>query len=961
MKIDELLARRPLAVALGAALAVTFVPPALAQSSDSDENTDETTSELDRIVVTGSRIKRVEVEGPAPVTVISREDIDREGYQTVGDILQTLSQNTTSSFTGDLATAGFTPNAQVVNLRNLGPGYTLTLINGRRPAQYPQPYNRDNNVVNVRAIPTSIIERIEVLTGGASAIYGADAVAGVVNIVTRKGFEGHTVRTTIGTTSEGGGDSVNLEFTGGQTGDRWNTIYALQYGDQEEVYASQREFLADTRNGPLGPNRTNPALSLIAIRASAHPSGPTGHNAFYPGQAACDAFGYTTVTTATRGNYCGSFNQVASRSISNAYKFYSAYGAGTFEVSDTISAFGSFTYYGSDAKSGNGTEFWGTAGDQFNRNATGGQTSVYFDPQFGHLVQLQRIFNPFELGGPQAATTLFDEKTYDFTVGLQGTFWDRFDWEASYMQSEYDYEADRPRLLAQAVHDYFLGPQQGFVSGFPVYRLNLERWATPITPDIYRSFATRVINTSETSSETLNFTFSGDLFDMPAGPVGFAGIVEYGSQDLDLRSDPRLDPLRPRDGQTVYNLVSSGRTQGDRDRYAVGGEFRVPITSSFTANIAGRWDKYDDISEIDDATTYQLGLEWRLLDNLMLRGSFATSFRAPDMQLVYAEGAASFSSILDDFLCRSGTGPAANLGPRDRAACNRAGDPTIYQTQTTIAGNPLLKEEEGESYGYGIVWDVMDGMSITADYYRIKLEDAASQLSSAFLLNNEANCRLGVFPDGSPFNQDINSAFCQNILGLITRQSAPGTTLDGTIQRINSAYINTAISDVSGIDATFKYNWDTDSWGAYRIDLGYSLVLKDQFKQFNDDPLIDFRDDLGNFNQRSRARGSLQWSKGDWSSSVAFTRYGTNGNFVEAEGTDPDGNPVGTRLKPYIVYNLQVGKVFTPKLRGTFTVVNVTDNKYREDPTQTGYPYFQYYLGADPLGRRFFASLEYAF
>ena len=131
---------------------------ALAQD-DADDQDDDEVEQLDEITVVGSRIKRAEVEGPAPVTVISREDLDREGFQTVGDALQSLNQNTTASFTGDLATAGFTPNAQVVNLRNLGPGYTLTLINGRRPAQYPQPYNRDNNVVNVRAIPTAISGR----------------------------------------------------------------------------------------------------------------------------------------------------------------------------------------------------------------------------------------------------------------------------------------------------------------------------------------------------------------------------------------------------------------------------------------------------------------------------------------------------------------------------------------------------------------------------------------------------------------------------------------------------------------------------------------------------------------------------------------------------------------------------------------------------------------------------------
>ena len=959
MKIDALLARRPLALALATALTTTVAPVVMAQDSGQDTEKKEV-SELDRIVVTGSRIKRAEVEGPAPVTVITRDDIDREGFKTVGDILQTLNQNTTSSFTGDLAVTGFSPNAQVVNLRNLGPGYTLTLINGRRPAQYPQPYNRDNNVVNVRAIPSSIIERVEILTGGASAIYGADAVAGVVNIVTRKGFEGQAVRLSFGTTAEGGGDFGTVEYSGGKTTDRWNAIWALQYGDEEPVFASQRDFLADTRRGPLG-NAVNPALSLIVIRAQAI-GGPTNHNAFYPGQAVCDRFGYTTVTTAARGTYCGDFNRVASRTISNKYQFHSGYGAFTFDASDALQVFGSATFYQSDASSSSGTEFWGTSGDQFNRNRAGGATSLYHDPQFGHLVQLQRTFNPFELGGPEAVTTNYDEKTYDITLGVMGSFADRFDWEASYMHSEYDYVADRPRLLAQAIHDYFLGPQQGFTaSGFPIYSLNLARWTTPFTPEQYRQVATRVKNISETSSSTFNFTVNGDLFDLPAGPLAFAGVIEAGSQEIDLQSDPRLNPLRPRDDQTVYNLVSSGRTQGDRDRYAVGTEFRIPIVDTFVANIAGRWDKYDDISDIDDATTYQLGLEYRPFDSLLLRGSFTTSFRAPDMQLVYAEGAASFSGILDDFLCRSGTGPAAALGPRTRTQCNRSGDPTIYTTQTTIAGNPLLKEEEGESISYGFVWDIADGLSVSADYWRIKLEDAASQLSASFLLNNEANCRLGVFPDGTPFNQSIDSAFCRNILGLITRQSAPGTTLDGTVQRINSAYINTAVVDTSGIDATLKYTWDTDNWGDYKLDLGYTVTLTDKFKQFNDDPLIDFRDDLGNFNQRSRVRGSLSWRKGDWDSTVFGTRYGSNGNFAEAPGTNAAGDSYGGRLQPYMLYNLQVGKRWGSNLRTSLTIVNVLDNQYREDPSQTGYPFFQYYLGADPLGRRYNVNVEYRF
>lgn len=925
-------------------------------SSNSSSAQDEGLAE---VVVTGSRIKRAVTDGASPVVVLTNEDIAKEGFQTVADALQTLSQNTTSSFTGDLAVTGFSPNAQVVNLRNLGPGYTLTLINGRRPAQYPQPYNRDNNVVNVRAIPSSAIERIEILTGGASAIYGADAVAGVVNIITRKGFDGNQVTLSGGATDEGGGGNYNFTYTGGRTGDRWSAVYALQYSESDPVFGTQRKQFADTRNGPLG-TFVNPGLSLVAISGT-RAGGP---NVFNPTDATCEAFGYSRPTpgvATTRGNWCGSFKQPGSRSISNYYKFYSAYLNATFDLTENTQLFGGFTYYKSDAKASSGTEFWGTSGDQFNLTSSGTRTQFFFDPTFGDFLQLQRVFNPFELGGSEAVATLFDEETYDITAGIKGTLFSDYEYELTYMRSQYDYLQDRPRLLAKAMHDLFLGPRLGFASGFPVHQLNRTAWITPFTPEQYRSVSTRVQNIADTSSETINFTLSGELFTLPNGPLGFAAVLESGSQSVDLRSDPRLNPLRPVDDQTVYNLVSSGRTIGTRDRLAAGLEMRVPLLSTVTATLAGRWDKYDDISAVDDAVTYQMGLEWRPVEDFLVRGNMSTSFRAPDMQLVFAEGAASFSSILDAYACRAGIGPASSLGARTTAQCNVSGDPTIYTTQTTIAGNPLLKEEEGESLTVGFVWDINDNLSITSDYYKIKLEDASSQLSSTFLLTNEANCRLQKFPDGRPFDQAIDSAFCQNVLGLITRQSAPGTNADQTVQRINSAYINTALIETSGVDTTLRLVVPTEKWGTFRFDTSYSVVLTDKYKQFAADQLIDYRDSIASFNQRSRVRATLGWGLRDWNATLFATRYGSNGNFVNAAGTNAVGTAYGARLQPYMLYNFQVGKRISDNLRASVTIVNLFNNQYREDASFTGYPFFEYYLGADPLGRRYNANISYKF
>ncbi|TDK28468.1 TonB-dependent receptor [Luteimonas aestuarii] len=579
-------------------------------------------------------------------------------------------------------------------------------------------------------------------------------------------------------------------------------------------------------------------------------------------------------------------------------------------------------------------------------------------------MQLQRVFNPFELGGNEAATTLFDESTYDITAGVRGMFGERFDWEAFAQHSEYRYEADRPRLLAQAVHDYFLGPRQGFISGFPIHTLNRDRWFAPWTPEIYESVSTRVINKGTTSSSAVNFNISGDLFDLPAGPVGFAGVLEGVRQETELRSDPRLDPLRPADNQTVYNLVSSGQTTGRRDRYAAGVEFRVPIFSMLDAQLAARYDKYDDITAVDDAITYNLGLEFRPWERLLLRGSYATSFKAPDMQLVYAEGAASFSNVLDEYSCRAGIGPGSAGGPRTRAQCNQTGDPTIYSARTSLSGNPGLKEEEGTSYGYGFVWDIIDNMSLSVDYYRIELADAAAQLSNDFILQAEAACRLGSWSSTAP-RPELTPEFCGNVTSLVTRQVAPGTTLDGRIESINSAYINTALRDTSGIDSTFRYVLDTDRLGRFRFDVNYSLVLTNKYKQFESDELVDYRDSppIWFYPERSRVRGSVTWNKGDWDTTVYGSRLGSAWSFQEEDGCLlPPNDQVcfGRRLHPYMVYNLTVGKRFGPNLRAQFDVVNVTNNQYRHDPGQ-GYPYFNPWIGADPLGRRYAFSLSYRF
>ncbi|MEG3789255.1 TonB-dependent receptor [Lysobacter sp. CCNWLW3] len=940
---EKRLPRSRLTAALLAALIAPAAGGAFAQDAApaQAEAASDTPTDVDGVTVVGSRIKRAQIEGPAPVTVISRDDIDKQGFQTVSDMLSSLTQNTTNSFTGDLAVNGFTPNAQVVNLRNLGPGYTLVLVNGRRIADYPQPYNSDRSSVNVGAIPSSIIERVEVLAGGASAIYGSDAVAGVVNIVTRTNFDGNLLRGTVGTTGAGGGDSVNLEYSGGRIGDNWNLTYALQYSYNEPIFASQRDFMDDLRDGPRG-NRVGPSLSLVAIDLLNR-----NRAAYYPGQEVCDRFGFTPYLSATRGQICGSYDSVASQSISNKREAMSGYAYGTYDFSNGMQAWSSLMLNNSDSTSSSGTEFWGTGGDPFL------PASFYFDEGLGTYVQLQRVLTPKEVGGNTAVTTKYHEKSYDFATGLRGDFGDRFDWDLSTSYGRYDYKSDSPRLLAQSVHDYFLGPQTIDDYGYAHHTLNLDRWHTPLTPEQYRAMSTRVINKGHTSSAQANFVVSGDLFEMPAGPIGFAGTVELGRQTIDLKSDPRTDPSRTPDATTPYNLVSSGNIKGERDRYAIGAEFRVPLLDTLSAQLAGRYDKYDDITEVDGAFTYGLGLEFRPIERLLLRANYSTSFRAPDMPLVFAQGVASFAGIVDYYGCRSDGDTVTE--------CRSNNHPSQYQTLNQTVGNPDLQEEKGKSLTAGFVLDLIEGMSMSVDYYKITLDDQATRLSLDYILQNEANCRIGTMPDGSPIPQGQNSAFCQDILSRVTRQVAPGNP-NGRIVNVRAGYINASRSENTGIDATWRYRFDTDRWGNFDFNLAYSLSLGEKYKQFEEDDLIDYRDRLDNDNQRSRVRGSVTWEKGDWTTTVFGQRLGSAPNEAEAAGRDAvTGVYYGARLQPYMLYNLSIEKKFGENVEAAFIVNNVLDNTHRKDPSNTAYPFFNPFIGADPYGRAFFLRLSYKF
>lgn len=907
--------RSPLTLALAAAMLLP-TGVAMAQSNDANqqEQQDQEQEEapkaatsgadttLDKVVVTGSRIKKVDVEGPAPVTIITAEEIQAQGFNTVYEAINTLSQNDTGQLQNELTAGGFTQSAQFINLRGLGPGYQLVLINGRRAADYPHPYNGESNAVNIGSIPAAAIERIEVLTGGASAIYGSDAVAGVVNVILKTNYQGDAVSLRGGTTSDGGGDSWRLQWVGGKTKENWSLNYAFEYLKRETIWASQRDFMDSYRDDPsVDASGFVPAVEGVRLTRNGLRLWPDGF------EQTCARFSefepVINPNAAPNNNQrCYYYGYPATQTIRNQDDNYSAYLYGTYDFNNGMQAWGQFSYVSSEVELGMGTQF--IAG-----NIGGGYA-------------IQRIFTQDELGGRDAQAGLYKEETYDVAAGLRGTMIDdRFDWDFTLSHARYYSDSHQPWFLEDRLFGYFF-TDEGF---------DVDRFFNPMSPETFQGLIGDAKTIGKSQVTQAQFTVSGDLFELPAGPLGFAAVIESVSQKYSLRPDERLLPSYEGDDR-FFNLTATGGG-GSRDRYALGVETSIPVFSSLKASLAARMDKYDDATKVDNAFTWNAGLEWRPFENLLLRASHSTSFRAPDMHYVYADESGFFVNILDEYNCRN-----------DGFDPTQTGECSDYVTNVfgIRQGSTELEEEKGKSSTIGLVWDIRDDLSVSVDWFKIHLEGGVNDISTSYLFREEAACLLGTDREGNPVDQ--SSASCAFFTGLVTRDPDDG---DAVVQ-YSSFPFNQTMAETSGIDASVTYGLDTDRLGEFDFRLSWSHVLENKDQLFPGEPIRELRDNPQFFNFRSRINWQAGWERDTWAANLYGYRWGTLPNWAETG-----------RIAPFIVWNASASKQITDKFKITVLANNLFDKHHPRDDTFNAYPFF---WGAfDAIGREVFVQLDYKF
>lgn len=956
--------------ALAQAEAAQQSPPVEQTNESAQTESSENARTLDTVLVTGSRIKRAEVEGPAPVTVITGDQIRREGFTTIYEALGSLTE-VTGNVQNDYDWGQSSVNASPLNLRNLGPGRSLLLINGHRVADYPMPYQGKSNFANYNNIPTGIVDRIEVLSSGASAIYGSDAVAGVVNVILKKDIEGDTLRARYGSTTEGGRDVRDVSWSGGRSGEDWSVVYTLQYFDRKPLWSHERPFMDEESDSPRrnwGYGGVRQGVATNTPQVGIRLFDVTNNVRLRPPAGACDQFDgdfyehnrityndFNGAATDT-GWQCANRTAFQHWTLRNGSKDLSLYLYGTKQFGN-VEAWATYGYWDSTGKSNTFMPAWGSQN--------------YIDRDSGTRRSLLRYFIPSEIGGEDRALTKSKETNWDFSAGLRGTvFSDRFDWEVMAGRAEYELQELFPIIHNVRATEFFLGPSLGVdpATQLQIHAPDYNRLWNPASRSDYESIRAVGDKKSRTWLTQASAVLSGDLFEGWAGPIGFAGVLEAAEQGYKLTPDPNTMGVNPA-YQTPFGNVETGG--GERRRYAAGVEFKIPLLESLTLSTAGRYDRYDAVAD-DAATTYNLGLEWRPFTNLLLRGSYATSFRAPDMHYVYAEPSESIADQVDYRTCLTDPNRQTSNCP------GGVGDPYhIDNPLIARQGSEGLLYETGDSLTYGFVWDAFENFSVSADYWRINIDDAIDDVGADQVLLDEAYCITGQQPADKPARTPPSQALCDLQLSRVTRDA------NGMVTRVEIGPINRAKQSVSGVDVASRYSLQTENWGRFDFALNYTRQLTYKYAQFPGDLFENVRDQERQM--RYRGRASVAWTMDpwtavlytDWTAGTRSDRYGgctalPNGfrPDVATDCTDLRTNAAGERSISYgqqselvkyynqdrIYWNASVGYQATDALRLNFYVNNILDDNY-QDKWCGGFAY----CVANPVGREVAAEIVYKF
>jgi outer membrane receptor protein involved in Fe transport len=933
------------------------------------------------IIVTGSRISRGDGETASPVQVVTEEAIKESGATTMGELLQKLPAIAGAAVNPAVNNGGG-EGASNIELRGLGAERTLVLLNGRRYGAL----GRLTSAIDANSIPVTMIERVEVLKQGAGAIYGSDAIGGVVNFITKKDTEGLELGVDYGESSEGDGERKAGSITWGTGNDQGSVMLGFNYNKQDEISAGDRAF---SRNalyfyGSIfegGSSRTPRGRYFFDTASGA------GLQAAFPD---CDpAFGGITRIEGTPGTSLADFRcYVGSGTPNDSYNYQplnliltpqersSVFALANRDITDDIEMYGEFLY---------------------NRTTSGYQIApLPFDSRSDNVViSADNIYNPFGISfGGQETTTIPDPdnpgefidvlvnpnatfrleslgnransvETWQgqITGGLRGALFDTgWSWDASYAYSRmdqdreffgYPFKTGFANALGPSFIDGDGNPRCG-VPGAPIagcIPFNIFNPTDESQVVAIQSLSAVYTDKYEYEMQSAVLGLDGDLFELPAGTVQAAAGVEYRDQSGKFDTDFLTQASPPFFKDCLLSSdTCTGDSYGQFDVTEFYAEVLVPLLSN--APFAKSLDltlgiRYSDYSTFGDTTNGSAAIEWRPVDSLLVRTSYADIFRAPTIIDLYQAPSASAETFTDP--CVGLTSQQVADNPNYLLACEGVTpDSGFAQANAQIDAQQIggavagfdLQPEEGEAFTAGFEWrpEALPALSVSADYWMYSIDDVIQQID----VNVAADTCVQT---GSPLYCDLINRFP-----------------DGSIFLFVTPTVNLGSLDTDGIDLGLAYAFPTTAIGDFRASLDATYVMSYESQVVDGGPTTDvdgtYDRQYGNI-AKWRAQGAIGWAYDAFQAQLS-TRY-----IDSVKLTDPDGFP---GIQPDLEIASQIYWDFTAgyTLEETNTkfqvgVNNMFDNQppilYQNNVTNANTDVETY----DTIGRYFFGSITQKF
>jgi iron complex outermembrane recepter protein len=783
---------------------------------------------VEKVEVTGSNIKRIDQETAAPVLIITRENIERSGQSTVSDLLRSLTVNNGGAF-DDKFTNSFAPGTSGVSLRGLGQNATLVLINGRRVANYSFAQNVTDAFVDLNSIPLGAVDRVEVLKDGASAIYGSDAIAGVINIILRRDFRGAELQATYGATAPYN-DANELRLSGAAgigdvARDRYNALLTLDYYKREPRFLRDREYSRsadNTRSGgadarsPTGSPGTYLFNGFTNTRPT--PAGVTTYSRPFANCKPADIIRDYWGISGNGDDVCGfNFNNFIADIIKT--ERVGATGRATFQIAPTLSAFVETGY-----------------------SQTKSQTLAAPTPG-GFALPVGHNSNPFEVPVRIAYRFLdVGPRTNDVTsentrvvLGLRGEN-SGWDWEAA---------VNKARNTAENVGTNYVDTAAiaTLVSNGVYNFVNPAANSAALTDSL--RIRTNRLGVSDLT--VFDAKASREVASLPAGPIGMAIGAEYRQE-------------RGSDAPDAFTLqgrvVGSGGTSSRGERNASAGyvEFSIPALKNLELQLAGRYDNYDGFG---GKFSPKAAFRYSPNDKLLLRGSFGAGFRAPSLAELFVGDTVSFPSFVD--------GPRCGAYRAAQTAGNATADEVTNacrstQYQSLSKGNAGLDAEKSQSFFLGTVYEPTKAWSIGLDWFLIKHENKIAQPLVQYQLANS-----GAFP-----GTVIRSAANARDLAVGAPGRLRGSGADTEIGLFRS-YYNLGSQESSGFDIDLRWKRSFGELGNVSVESTSTYYTKISGAAAPGQPVSTF---AGTY-RYPRLLSSLRttWQQGPWELNL-------NGNYT---------------------------------------------------------------------------------